>query len=399
MDPTWRTGTAEPMEELVTLAVPKGPSDLLSGHAALQIGRDVLPAYMPKQRWFGAKDRRINTVKVAGGAELPTAAGPSGAASTILINVTVTLAGTGRQAAEDQDYLLPVAIGWEQGEARTARARQVLAQVRQFRREGYLFEATQQPQFVTAVVEAMGRGDTIASSDGSEIRFAHTSAFTPIPDGSEIRRVGAEQSNSSILIDDHSVLKAYRRLHHGVHPELEITRFLTETAGFRQHPATARLVREGGARRTEHGFGRTVRLRAQPGRCLDASARLPASDGGAAPADACRDPAGVEGAPAEQRPVEVSAFFAGQLGQRTGELHKALCPENSEDPAFAPEPITPEDLAGWQAEVRESANAAFELLGRRRSALEDPSLLDRLTGLKATLMERIDAPIICLPAR
>ena len=40
--------------------------------------------------------------------------------------------------------------------------------------------------------------------------------------------MGAEQSNSSVVLDERLVLKAYRRLGAGPNPELEILRFLTE---------------------------------------------------------------------------------------------------------------------------------------------------------------------------
>src|SRR5262249_26102521 len=48
--------------------------------------------------------------------------------------------------------------------------------------------------------------------------------------------MGAEQTNSSINIADKAVLKIYRRLAPGQHPEIEVTRFLTEVAGFANSP-------------------------------------------------------------------------------------------------------------------------------------------------------------------
>ena len=40
--------------------------------------------------------------------------------------------------------------------------------------------------------------------------------------------MGAEQSNSSLVIDERLALKVYRRIEAGMNPELEILRFLTE---------------------------------------------------------------------------------------------------------------------------------------------------------------------------
>ena len=40
--------------------------------------------------------------------------------------------------------------------------------------------------------------------------------------------MGAEQSNTSVVIDERLALKVYRRIEAGMNPELEILRFLTE---------------------------------------------------------------------------------------------------------------------------------------------------------------------------
>ena len=51
-----------------------------------------------------------------------------------------------------------------------------------------------------------------------------------------MRRLGAEQSNSSVLFEEYGVLKIYRRLQPGLHPEIEMGRFLVERAGFANTP-------------------------------------------------------------------------------------------------------------------------------------------------------------------
>ena len=53
------------------------------------------------------------------------------------------------------------------------------------------------------------------------------------------------------------------------------------------------------------------------------------------------------------------------LGRRTAELHLALA-SPTDDPAFAPEPLTPEDLQALFAEARDHAASVFEFLERGR---------------------------------
>jgi trehalose synthase-fused probable maltokinase len=55
-------------------------------------------------------------------------------------------------------------------------------------------------------------------------------------DDAPVRLMGAEQSNTSIVIDESVVLKVFRRLEPGDNPELEMVRFLTEH-GFANVPA------------------------------------------------------------------------------------------------------------------------------------------------------------------
>lgn len=67
--------------------------------------------------------------------------------------------------------------------------------------------------------------------------FCKSPTFSPQSGFTEcaIGRSGAEQSNASVTADD-VILKAFRELEPGVHPELEVGRYLTEDAGFRNVP-------------------------------------------------------------------------------------------------------------------------------------------------------------------
>ena len=69
-------------------------------------------------------------------------------------------------------------------------------------------------------------------------RHASSSATPASRSGevADVRPMGAEQSNSSLIVDDRIALKAYRRLGAGPNPELEVLRFLTER-GFEHIPA------------------------------------------------------------------------------------------------------------------------------------------------------------------
>jgi trehalose synthase-fused probable maltokinase len=147
-----------------------------------------------------------------------------------------------------------------------------------------------------------------------------------------VRPMGAEQSNSSVVLDERLVLKAYRRLGAGPNPELEILRFLTE-----------------------HDFPHIAPLRGWYGHCgrvIDATFGIVqdflagATDGwDLALADLQEDPARF-------------VARARELGQVTGRLHTVLASDNA-DPAFAPEETSAEALGLLTATVDEEIEQVF----------------------------------------
>jgi maltokinase len=59
------------------------------------------------------------------------------------------------------------------------------------------------------------------------------------------RPMGLDQSNTSLVVDERLVIKLYRRLEAGDHPEIELGRFLTDTAHIAFMPAYVGSVRWG----------------------------------------------------------------------------------------------------------------------------------------------------------
>ena len=54
-----------------------------------------------------------------------------------------------------------------------------------------------------------------------------------------VKRMSAEQSNTSIVFGERLIMKLFRKLEAGVNPDLEVTRFLVENTEFRGVPALA----------------------------------------------------------------------------------------------------------------------------------------------------------------
>ena len=75
-------------------------------------------------------------------------------------------------------------------------------------------------------------------------------------------------------------------------------------------------------------------------------------------------------APLTRDRIGIYLELAATLGRRTAELHLALA-SPAVDPAFAPEPLTPDDLVHLRDEFRETGIRAFEGLREGLAALPD----------------------------
>jgi maltose alpha-D-glucosyltransferase / alpha-amylase len=371
------------MPDLVTLVLRNGWDDIASGPSAAELNRTVLRHFLPTQRWFAAKDQLVDRARIVDIAELPSS---TGAASCCLAIVEASLAD-GRA----ERYLLPLDLIWgaPNGDARAGLQSVTLANARRFRVEGGLIDAATQERLTLDVIAAMAAGTDLPATDGAMIYCRATSQFAAheLPKPPTVRRLG-EQSNSSVAIQDYGVLKLYRRLEDGVHPELEMGRFLTETAGFTGVPALLGTIERIGADGTVTALGVL-------------SAYVPnQGDGWSFAQDYLRRSLLEERSVAATEPAEdPHGFFLeliGRLGRQTAELHRALCPDGESDPAFTPEPITAADLAGWHRSARDEAERLFKRLQKFHAETPDPlvgTLLDRRDALLARIDRAADLQI------
>jgi maltose alpha-D-glucosyltransferase/alpha-amylase len=103
---------------------------------------------------------------------------------------------------------------------------------------------------------------------------------------------------------------------------------------------------------------------------------------GAAPLDRTADLPG---------PDDFFLALARQLGLRTAQLHRALTEHAGDDPAFAPEPITGEDLAEWRRDLEAAAEGMLARLERGRASMPEGvrSLADAVLDAHRSLFECI----------
>jgi maltose alpha-D-glucosyltransferase/alpha-amylase len=373
--------------EFVTLVIPHGWQDLSHPRNLQQLQSDVIPAFLPRQRWSGAKDQRIRAASVQASGVIARPAVEGSAPETFLAAVTeARLARDGLAR-----YFLPLAMIWSPSETelRQGLIPVTLAELRQMRREGALVDAMSQDGFVLALLDAIQREATIPL-EGGEIRCRKTPSFERAapPERYVIRRVGVEQSNSSVFFEEYGMLKTYRRLQPGTHPEIEMSRFLVERAGFANTPpllATMELALDGkNGQETDalgvlfgfvrnQGDGWTQALNYLT-RYLDDALHTTIGD-----ASELADP---------------DVFFlmlARQLGIRTAEMHRALAEHAGNDPDFVPELVSRQDVSEWRGELETAAAEMLQRLERQRASLPAPAadLAGQVVTARDRLFERI----------
>jgi maltose alpha-D-glucosyltransferase/alpha-amylase len=351
--PSWHEPYTTALPEFQTLVLPPAWDDVLSGGTAEILVRRVLPQFLGLQRWYADKEALASTVTLADRVFLASGAGGCALA---LIDVS-------REGAVSQRYSLPLAIAWETDtdDPLTRLQPQVLARVRRGSQIGVLYDAAASESLPRLIFDAVGRGLDIPTAAGACLACRPTAAFDEFRDvtADSTRRLGVEQSNSSLLIDDRVIVKLYRRLQAGVHPEVEIGRFLTDVAHFTRTP---RLL---GSVEMLAGDGSVTAI------ALVQEFIRNQGDGWALTLDHLDRALNERGLmlPSEEQAFEDSAVHEGYwlqaevLGRSIGDLHRAFAMDVA-DPAFAPETVTAADVAAWSGQIAERAALARDILGR-----------------------------------
>ncbi len=330
--------------------------ELTRRRARQRLERQILPRYFRTQAWFVDREATVLKFRFENLQEWSW-----GGRGWVLATVAVSLADGGVHR-----YSVPLALAWErEGEdAPALPPSATLAKVRLRAQMGVLFDAALDDRFLRAIVAAVERGDTAPFGHG-RLEFKATGAYPGLAGPAEsaaIARFVSEHGQLRVNIDGRMWMKGYRWLLEGTHPELELSRFLTETALFPHIPqlaGTVEYVDPEGQRSTlailerymeNQGDAWTFTLNYLE-RFLDDLRATPE--------------------PPQMRHTAYIEFM-NTLGQRTAEFHKALALPD-EAGAFGNERISVADMADWVAKVRRGLDMMFELLARDLPGLPEPA--------------------------
>ena len=347
-----------------------------------QLEKEALPNYLGARRWFASKGGGIERVEVTSLVEIGREW------LLALLRVHTNEAG---EEAEPQTYFLPLSAAWEESAEDNVSGLMpfTIARLRRRSRVGVLYDALADEEFCRRLVAAMGEEREVGAGDGV-IRFTRTDAFEELTSDEplSVRRAGVEQTNTSIILGERLIMKAYRRLQKGVNPDLEIGRYLTEESQFGNTPPLA------GAIEYESADGELTTLVLLQGFVGNQG------DGWSYVLDyldryleerLVTSWSIEEDGPDQEG--EEDTFFMGlvhTLGLRTGELHEAFAAP-TEEPAFAPESASRKEVEGWKKSIVEELGRTLKLLERRRKSLPEAvqAEVGRLLELGDVAEERI----------
>jgi maltose alpha-D-glucosyltransferase/alpha-amylase len=297
------------------------------------------PAALAEARWFGEKGRAIEAI------DLDEAFVLDDAAPHVLAIVSARLAGGG-----------------------SSRYSVVLT-------ERPLRPAEPGDGAWRALAGAMADGRAIAAIPAADAEAPAAALVcrpgSAMPPGISIdaeRDLGADQSNTSVVLGEQVVLKAYRRLQPGLNPDLELTAYLTEEAGFTAVPPLA-------------GFAEVISAR--HGTATAAIAQAYVVDGADLYESMAEALTAWILAPGEVT-VEFATEVPADIGALTAAMHAALASADG-SPEFQPRDATPAERRAWATDAAAQLERALAVtpddVGRALRELA-PAIADELTHLE-----------------
>jgi maltose alpha-D-glucosyltransferase/alpha-amylase len=333
--------------------------------------RDVLPLYVSTQAWFRAPRRRIERTTLVDAIPLDASANPP---YVLLVDAL--------DAHDRADrYFLPASLA-ATGDAQGALvSRAAFARVRRGPRDGVLFDGVADDRFWRGAVEALQRDAKLTGGRGV-LSFAPTWSLDglDLDDVSEVRRVQEPRNNNddAAVVANSVHVRTYRQVEAGIHPEIELGRYLHDAA-FEHAPPLLGTIEYVTGDGTPYAIGIAHRFVENQGdgwrvalRYLERflERRRHVADNDALASD--------EPASDEFEPYERSARAVGRV---LAALHRTLAEGTS--PEFLPEPYESKDLAQLTAALRESAHGALDALAASLDALPSDSLRAEARALLA----------------
>ncbi len=191
-----------------------------------QLESNILPGFLMERRWFGGKGREINVVRIIGTTTIPADPLPS----------FLWLLLVEYKDGASEKYLLPVCFLHNKSITEDQMRPPLLCDLKVDLEQGWLSDATWCEDFRMALFRLFARQARL-NVEGRQMIFNTSDSFGQLAKNIQASRVlNAEQSNSSIIFGNTLFLKLYRKVETGTNPDIELSRFLSQDANFKNVP-------------------------------------------------------------------------------------------------------------------------------------------------------------------
>ncbi|MBA2745674.1 MAG: alpha-glucosidase C-terminal domain-containing protein, partial [Flavisolibacter sp.] len=226
---------------------------------------EILPAYIQRAEWFASKQKKVFAVSMSLHETIEL---PSGAVYLVVIEVQF-------ESGLPEFYHLPFSFAKDplKNILRESCPHAFIAHLITPDAEGMLTDAFYTPELQHWLFEKLA-GNSIVNLKHSVLHFTANNALKDhLANHPEIRsKVHAtDYKNTSITFDNAYFLKMYRKLDAGIHPDVELTTFITEDTNYSKVPAYIGSIGWMGEKETwsmgmmqamveNHGDGRTFMI-------------------------------------------------------------------------------------------------------------------------------------------
>jgi maltose alpha-D-glucosyltransferase/alpha-amylase len=337
------------MPEFATLVLPNGWRSLTHAPSRALLETEVVPPYLaaihavPQLGTARPQTRMVDAIALASGAQAP-----------LIALFASTL--------ENDDIIysaIPLSLAFDDGKERSpAVLRAAIARTRTGPREALLIDASADDTLWIALARALRDGTVIAGESGT-LRAESTWSFDGLvlAEGEVVRRPATQGRHATSILGETLLFTLYRRTQAGVNPEIELARFLHDAGFAHTPPLMGTIVYEDRAGNAI-GIGVVHRYVLNRGSGWDVTQtylqRYLELRRGTPLAETER-----EGEP----DIDYFAPEARRAGERLAALHLTFA--QSDDAAFAAEPISPADRDTWIATSQRRTGFAFDRLAIR----------------------------------
>ncbi|MDY7032298.1 MAG: putative maltokinase, partial [Thermodesulfobacteriota bacterium] len=335
-------------DDAIELVVSGDWSDIFNNKNKERMEKEALPSYLIKCRWFGGKARKIRRIRIIENIIFKSS----------VEDIRILFLEVNYSEGLSETYQLPLSFATGESCDRVTQEspHAVICRLKSEKIEGILYDSAYDGGFRERLLLHIARRLTlrgiygeISGHPGKLLKSINKTKSLPLKRSQVLK---AEQSNTAIIYENSLILKLFRHIEEGLHPDFEIGMFLTENAEFKHIPHFAGVIeyrKEGfepvvlGILQTfvpNEGDAWKYTLHSLELFFNNILAKIGEIENIPKLSSSILETASQDIYPILQEAIGgVYIEMIRLLGQRTGEVHLALCSDFNE-PDFRPEPFS-----------------------------------------------------------